>query len=89
MELFLIVDPFRIIEFEFKGLIGKIFWKKDLGLWWPGGAPGAPLFLSIVLLYQFDPTYTDKFRHFIFLANSLTYGENRRNGGLTRFLKIG
>jgi hypothetical protein len=29
MELFLIVDPFRIIEFEFKGLIGKIFWKKD------------------------------------------------------------
>jgi len=41
--------------------------------------------LTISLLYQFLPTYTDKFCYFIFFADSSAYGENRQNGGLTRF----
>lgn len=45
------------------------------------------LFLSIVLLYQFQPPYTANFSDFIFLANSSTYAENRQNRGLTRFPK--
>jgi hypothetical protein len=43
------------------------------------------LLQAISLLYQFRPTHTDKFRHFIFHADSSAYGENRQNGGLTRF----
>jgi spermidine synthase len=42
-----------------------------------------PSFYALSLLYQFLPTYTDKFCHFIFHANSSAYGENRWNGGLT------
>jgi hypothetical protein len=35
------------------------------------------------------PTHlTDNFPHFILLANSMTYAENRRNRGLTRFGRI-
>src|SRR5882762_7469273 len=45
----------------------------------------APFFISIVLLYQFQPTYPANFPDFIFLSNSSTYRENRQNGGLTRF----
>ena len=46
------------------------------------------LFLSIFLLYQFRPTYRDKFSNFILSSDAATYGENRENGGLTRFAEI-
>src|ERR1700704_4015264 len=51
------------------------------------GVTPHPFFISIVLLYQFQPTYPANFPDFIFLANSSTYTGNRRNGGLTRFFQ--
>src|SRR5271157_2821588 len=85
--------------FEFKGLIGKIFRNKDLAtslqLLHPVSTPigkGAgvvrTLLLSIILLYQSQPIYPDNFSNFIFPANTSTYAENRRNGGLTGFPEI-
>ena len=50
-----------------------------------GAGCSAPFLKVISLLYQFRPTYTDKFCYFIFHANSSTYGENLQHGGLTRF----
>jgi hypothetical protein len=41
-------------------------------------------FFSIVSLYQFRPTHTDKFCHFISLSDSLAYRENRQKGGLDK-----
>jgi len=40
-------------------------------------------FLSLLLFYQVEGGHTDRFGGIIFLGDSLSYGENRGNGGLT------
>ncbi len=52
---------------------------------------GAEEYRALFLVYSSIisiPTHLpDNFSDFIFLANSMTYAENRRNRGLTRFAK--
>jgi len=47
-----------------------------------------PFLTSLLLLYQFRPTYPAKFSDFILSGDAATYGENREKGSLTKFRKI-
>jgi len=50
-----------------------------------GAGIGPHPFLFYIFIISIRPLQMDKFSDFIFPGDASTYGENRQNGGLTRF----
>ena len=46
-----------------------------------------PFLFFYIFIISVGPLQMDKFSNFIFPGDASTYGENRQNGGLTRFLQ--